>query len=145
MRGVDGLIRLWKWRLDERRRIVVDLEILRGNIERQMEKLDQELERERKIATRNYEAGTGFTNYRKANRERHANLIVSREEVIDRIAAAQEEVNAGFRELKKYELVKENWERRERQKQERREQAEMDEAGLQGFIRRQDGPGNQPG
>src|SRR3546814_9502999 len=59
MRGVDGLIRLWKWRLDERRRIVVDLEILRGNIERQMEKLDQELERERKIATRNYEAGTG--------------------------------------------------------------------------------------
>src|SRR3546814_14986114 len=65
-----------------------------------------------------------------------ANLIVSREEVIDRIAAAQEEVNAGFRELKKYELVKENWERRERQKQERREQAAMDEAGLQGFIRR---------
>src|SRR3546814_3309752 len=71
-----------------------------------------------------------------------ANLIVSREEVIDRIAAAQEEVNAGFRELKKYELVKENWERRERQKQERREQAEMDEAGLQGFIRRQDRPDN---
>src|SRR3546814_18918547 len=88
MRGVDGLIRLCKWRLDERRRVVVDLEILRGNIERQMEKLDQELERERKIATRNYEAGTGFTNYRKANRERHVNLIVSREEVIDRIAAA---------------------------------------------------------
>src|SRR3546814_581084 len=74
-----------------------------------------------------------------------ANLIVSREEVIDRIAAAQEEVNAGFRELKKYELVKENWERRERQKQERREQAEMDEAGLQGFIRRQERPGDPPG
>jgi hypothetical protein len=145
MRGVDGLIRLWKWRLDERRRIVVDLEILRGNIERQMDKLDKELERERKVATRNYEASYGFTAYRKSNRERHANLIVSREEVIDRIAAAQEEVNAAFRELKKYELVKENWERRERQRLERIEQAEMDEAGLQGFIRRQERPDSPPG
>ena len=69
----------------------------------------------------------------------------SRDEIIDRIAAAQEEVNAAFRELKKYELVLENWERRERQKQERREQAEMDEAGLQGFRRRQERPGDLPG
>lgn len=145
MRGVDGLIRLWKWRLDERRRIVVDLEILRSGIERQMVKLDEELEHERKVATQHYEASLGFANYRKANRERRANLEASREEVIDRIAAAQEEVNAAFRELKKSELVLENWERRERQKQERREQAEMDEAGLQGFRRRQEAPENTPG
>ncbi|WP_300300201.1 hypothetical protein [Ferrovibrio sp.] len=145
MRGVDGLIRLWKWRLDERRRIVVDLEILRAGIERQMIRLDEELEHERHVATQHYEAGFGFTAYRQVNRQRHANLDVSREETIDRIRAAQEEVNAAFRELKKYELVLENWERRERQKQERREQAEMDEAGLQGFRRRQETPGDQPG
>lgn len=145
MRGVDGLIRLWKWRLDERRRIVVDLEILRAGIERQMVRLDEELEQERKVATQDYEAGFGFTNYRKSNRERRANLEASREETIDRIAAAQEEVNAAFRELKKYEVVLENWERRERQKQERREQAEMDEAGLQGFRRKQEAPESQAG
>lgn len=145
MRGVDGLIRLWKWRLDERRRIVVDLEILRAGIERNMVKLDEELEHERKVATTHYEASHGFSGYRKNNRERRANLEASREETIDRIAQAQEEVNAAFRELKKYELVLENWERRERQKQERREQAEMDEAGLQGFRRRQETPGDQPG
>ncbi len=138
MRGVSGLIRLWKWRLDERRRIVVDLEILRAGIERQMQALDDQLEQERKIATQNYDASFGFAAYRKANRERRANLEVSREEVIDRIAAAQEEVNDAFRELKKYELVLENWEKRERQKQEKREQAELDEAGLQGFRRRQE-------
>lgn len=145
MRGVDGLIRLWKWRLDERRRVVVDLEILRAGIERQMVRLDDELEQERKVATQDYEASFGFTIYRKSNRERRANLEASREEVIDRIAAAQEEVNAAFRELKKYELVLENWERRERQKQEKREQDEMDEAGLQGFRRRQEVPENQVG
>ena len=144
MRGVDGLIRLWKWRLDERRRIVVDLEILRAGIERQMAGLDAELEHERKVATQNYTAGFGFTNYRRVNRERHANAEVARDETIDRIAAAQEEVNAAFRELKKYELVLENWERRERLKQEKREQDEMDEAGLQGFRRRQEQPGNPP-
>jgi flagellar protein FliJ len=122
MRGVDGLIRLWKWRLDERRRIVVDLEILRAGIERQMVKLDEELEQERKVATQNYDASFGFTNYRKSNRERRANLEASREEVIDRIAAAQEDVNAAFRELKKYELVLE-----------------------QGFRRKQEAPENTPG
>lgn len=145
MRGVDGLIRLWKWRLDERRRTVVDLEIVRAGFERQMDKLDQELEHERHVATLHYDSSFGFANYRKMNRERRANVEVARDEVIDRIAAAQEEVNAAFRELKKYELVLENWERRERQKQERREQAEMDEAGLQGFRRRQERPGDQPG
>lgn len=145
MRGVGGLIRLWKWKLDERRRIVVDLEILKAGIERQMIQLDEELEQERKVASQDYEASFGFSNYRRMNRERHANLDASREEVIDRIAAAQEEVNAAFREQKKYELVLENWEKRERLKREKREQAEMDEAGLQGFRRRQEQDGGQPG
>ncbi|WP_298726456.1 flagellar FliJ family protein [uncultured Ferrovibrio sp.] len=145
MRGVGGLIRLWKWRLDERRRIVVDLEVLRAGIERQIERLDQELEHERKVASQHYEAGYGFAAYRRANRERRANLEMSREEVIDRIRAAQEDVNDAFRELKKYELVLENWEKRERQKQERREQAELDEAGLASFRRRQEQPDGQPG
>lgn len=144
MKGVSGLIRLWKWRLDERRRIVVDLEILRANIERQMAALDAELEHERKVATQNYTAGFGFTAYRRVNRERHANTEVARDQVIDRIAAAQEEVNAAFREQKKYELVLENWEKRERAKQEKREQDEMDEAGLQGFRRRQEQDGKLP-
>ncbi len=138
MRGIGGLIRLWKWKLDERRRVVVDLEIMRAGIERQMMALDEQLEQERKVATQHYEASYGFSNYRKMNRERKANLDVSREEVIDRIAAAQEEVNAAFREQKKYELVLENWEKRERAKQEKREQAELDEAGLQGFRHRQE-------
>lgn len=144
MKGVDALIRLWKWRLDERRRIVVDLEIMRAGFERQIDALDIELEQERKVATQHYEASFGFTSYRKMNRERRANLEMSREEVIDRIAAAQEEVKAAFREQKKYELVLENWEKRERLKQEKREQAEMDEAGLQGFRRRQEQGGTPP-
>jgi flagellar FliJ protein len=141
MKGVGGLIRLWKWRLDERRRIVVDLEILRASIERQMAALDAELEHERKVATQNYTAGFGFTNYRRMNRDRHANAEVARDQTIDRIAAAQEEVNAAFREQKKYELVLENWEKREKAKQEKREQDELDEAGLQSFRRRQEQDG----
>jgi flagellar FliJ protein len=144
MKGVGGLIRLWKWRLDERRRIVVDLEIMRASIERQMATLDAELEHERKVATQNYTAGYGFTAYRRMNRERHANAEMARNQTIDRIAAAQEEVNAAFREQKKYELVLENWEKREKAKQEKREQDELDEAGLQSFRRRQEQDGSQP-
>lgn len=144
MKGVGGLIRLWKWRLDERRRIVVDLEIMRASIERQMAALDAELEHERKVATQNYTAGYGFTAYRRMNRERHANAEMARNQTIDRIAAAQEEVNAAFREQKKYELVLENWEKREKAKQEKRERDELDEAGLQSFRRRQERDSSQP-
>jgi flagellar FliJ protein len=139
MRGLDGLIRLWKWRLDEKRRVVVDLEILRAELERQLNALDEELEHERRIAATSMEAGYSFTNYRRVNREKVDRLMASREEVLDKIAAAQEEVNDAFRELKKYELVLENRLAQQAREQAAREQAELDEAGLQGFLRQ-----NQP-
>lgn len=145
MRGLDGLIRLWKWRLDEKRRIVVDLEILRTDIERQIGVLDAELHREKQVAAQSVEAGFVFSNYRKVNREKRERLVASREEVIQRIAAAQEEVNAAFRELKKYDLVKESRLQQMLREQAMREQAELDEIGLQGFRRRQEQPDNTAG
>lgn len=139
MRGLDGLIRLWKWRLDEKRRVVVDLEVLRAELERQMTALDDELEHERRVAAQSLEGGMAFTPYRRVNREKMDRLLASREEVQDKIAAAQEEVNDAFRELKKYELVKENRLAQKAREQAAAEQAELDEAGLQGFLRQ-----NQP-
>lgn len=145
MRGLDGLIRLWKWRLDEKRRIVVDLEILRADIERQIGVLDAELYREKQVAAQSVEAGFVFANYRKVNREKRERLVASREDVIQQIAAAQEEVNAAFRELKKYDLVKESRLQQMLREQAMREQAELDEIGLQGFRRRQEQPDNTAG
>ncbi len=139
MRGLDGLIRLGKWRLDDKRRVVVDLEVLRAELERQIAALDEELERERRFAATSLEAGYAFAGYRRVNRERADRLMASREEVQDKIAAAQEEVNEAFRELKKYELVRENRLAQLAREQAAREQAELDEAGLQGFLRQ-----NQP-
>lgn len=139
MRGLDGLIRLGKWRLDDKRRVVVDLEVLRAELERQIAALDDELERERRFAATSLEAGYAFAGYRRVNRERADRLMASREEVLDKIATAQEEVNEAFRELKKYELVRENRLAQLAREQAAREQAELDEAGLQGFLRQ-----NQP-
>ena len=139
MRGLDGLIRLGKWRLDDKRRVVVDLEVLRAELERQIAALDDELERERRFAATSLEAGYAFAGYRRVNRERVDRLMASREEVLDKIATAQEEVNEAFRELKKYELVRENRLAQLAREQAAREQAELDEAGLQGFLRQ-----NQP-
>jgi len=138
MRGLDGLIRMWKWRLDERRRIVVDLEVMRADIDRRIALLETELEKERSVAGSDVSLSYTFAAYRRANRERVDRLRASREEVVDKIAAAQEEVNAAFRELKKYELVKENRLQQEARERARIEQAELDEAGLQGFLRRQE-------
>jgi len=139
MRGVGGLIRLSKWKLDEKRRVVVDLEVLRAGFERQIAMLDEQLEHERKVAAQSMEANYSFTGFRHANREKRERLVASREEVTGRIALAQDEVNEAFRELKKYELVLENFNAQKARELARQEQAELDEAGLQGFIRQ-----NQP-
>ncbi|MBX3454487.1 flagellar FliJ family protein [Ferrovibrio sp.] len=143
MRGIDGLIRLSKWTLDEKRRVIVDLEVLRSGLERQIQALDEELERERKFAATSMEAGYSFANYRRVNRERVDRLMASREEVIAKIAIAQDDVNEAFRELKKYELVKETRLAAAAREQAKREQAELDEAGLQGFLRQQQSDANQ--
>ena len=135
MRGIEGLIRLSKWKLDEKRRAVVDLELLRAGLDRQIRQLDTELDRERKVAAASLEANFGFTGYHGANREKRARLMASLDEVQVKIALAQEEVNDAFRELKKFELVKENRLAAAAREQARREQAELDEAGLQGFLR----------
>ncbi len=60
------------------------------------------------------------------------------------IDAARAEVREAFQEVKKYELARDNYERREREKVARREQRELDELGAN-MHRRKKASGGEGG
>ena len=56
-RGLDSVIRLQKWRLDEKRRQLGDLLSLSEQLQTELANLEAELQAEQALAARNFEAG----------------------------------------------------------------------------------------
>lgn len=136
MSELQTLIRLHKWKLDEKRRALAELQAFRERLEDQKSRLEEEIRAEQDKA-RVSEAGTyGYGHYARAVIERRRRLDESIAEVERQIAAATEEMAVAFQELKRYELAQESRDRREREKQRRKEAAALDEVGLTGFMRR---------
>lgn len=136
MNSLKSVIRLHKWQLDEKRRELTDLENLREGLLADVARLEEEVERERDTARRNFEASFTFAAYAKSARERHERLDRSIAHVDEQIVAANEAVAEAYRELKKYELAEEEREKREALKLRRKQEALLDETALVGFQRR---------
>ena len=60
MRSLANLIRMQKWKLDEQRRVVGDLEELIGNYQTQLQALEDEFAREKLVAAENPDVGAMF-------------------------------------------------------------------------------------
>ena len=139
MRLLNNLIRLHKWRLDEKRQTLVDLERLGDNLQTQLQKLKLEADQERTLAAGSDEVRFAYPAYAAAARTKRETLSASLVEITERIEAAQDEVMVAFRELKRLELSLETHRRRERANAERREQLRLDEIAIEGHRRRQAG------
>jgi flagellar export protein FliJ len=138
MKAVKGLIRLHRWQLDEKRRNLADLERMKEEFERQVERLEAEIAAEQKVAS-DVEARFAYGAYAQTTVRRRATLQRSIADLNSQILAAREEVAAAFQEVKKYELLQEQRDRRIREWTTRREQSIQDEVAIQGYRRRQGG------
>jgi len=136
MKGVHGLIRLHRWQLDEKRRRLVDLQSLQDELEGQLARLEAEIKAEQRTAAADA-AAFAYGTYAQAAVLRRGKIAQSMTEVGLQLSAAREEVSEAFQELKKFELMQEQRERRTRAATERRLVIEQDELGLSGFRRRQ--------
>jgi len=136
MAGLDTLIQIAKAELDEKRRALTELETRRGGLMAEVNRLAAALEAERLRAKESYEAATAFPAFAKRVRERTAELREQIAELDREIGAATEAVSQAFRDMKKYEIVKERRAEEARIEESRREQQQLDEVGLQGFVRR---------
>jgi flagellar protein FliJ len=136
--GLHTLIRLHKWRLDEKRRALAELQALADKLAKDAERLEQEITAEQEIARSSPEAAFGYGNFAKLSIERRRRLAQSVTQVEQQIAGATEEMAEAFQELKRYELAQEGRDRRDEAKRKERENAALDEVALSGFTRRRE-------
>lgn len=131
------LIRLHRNQVDEKRRIVGDLERLRENLLAQRRALEDEVRDEQKAAGADFQAGSIYGAYAAFVVGRRAKLEQSIAEIDQRIVEAKDDVLEAFRTLKKHEVAQETRQRRDHLAAEKREQGRLDELALNAYRRRQ--------
>lgn len=136
MKGLPNLIRLHRWRLDEKRKNLAQLERLADDLREQDRRLDAELVREQETAAANEEARASYGAYAQQVVARRERIAQSKAEVAAQIEQAAIEVQEAFQELKRYEIALEAREKAERQRAARIEQARLDDLGLQMYRRK---------
>lgn len=136
MSDLDSVIRLHRWRLDEKRRALAELKALADRLTGEASRLEQELQEEQDTARASTEAGYTYGNYAVEVIARRRRLADSLAQVEARILEATEEIAAAFQELKRFELAQEGRMRRDHERRKRAEASRLDEIGLDRFRRR---------
>jgi flagellar export protein FliJ len=130
VKSLSSLIRLVKWRIDEKRRELKEREAEADQIREQIRKGEEEIVAEQRAAKADFEANLGYGAYaRRAIRRRQAlaKALTEAEAVVEQVRAELAEL---FLEQKQYEITQANRERRERERLAKIEQAELDEIAL---------------
>ena len=129
MTAFGSLVRVHSWALNEKRQKLADLEYLADKMRQDLARLEAELNDEQRAAAGSIEGTIAFPAFVAAALERRKKLRESIADLGLAIDVARAEVREAFQEVKKYELARDNDERREREKAARREQNELDELG----------------
>jgi predicted nucleic acid-binding Zn-ribbon protein len=129
--GLDQLIRLQRWTLDEKRRQASDLELLIERLVQDIIKLDEQVEREIEASRANLELQRVLPGYRNAMKGRRERLDKSLVDLRGELEKLREQITEAFSDLKKTEQTVNNREQRRRLAERRKDQAISDEVGLQ--------------
>jgi len=135
-RGLPTLIRLHQRQLDEKRRMLAELEQMRAEMDRKILLLDAEVERERQAAQEAPEALRQFAAYLEGVRQRRQTMLRTIDELVPKIEAAANEVAAAFQDVKKFEIAADIKERQRQAALAKIEQEELDEVALVQHRRR---------
>ena len=105
MSTLDSLIRVHRWRLDEQRRRVAELDQLGANLRAELQRLDAEQVAEQEAATKSTEAAFAYGNYAGAVIARRLKLSQSLADADQQVTKAREALAEVFQELKRYEIA----------------------------------------
>ena len=126
--NIKNLIRLHEWNVDEKRRKLGELLRLQGELEDQIAQLEADLVVQQKAAAADPTlAGITYGAFAQQVILRRENLQDSVRQMEIVIGHAQDELSDAYQELKKYEIVNRNRQRRYELEQGRREQVMLDE------------------
>ncbi len=136
---LENLIRLHKYRVDEKRRVLGTLYGELNDLEQKLKDLFAQISNEQQIAQSSPEAA--MFSYGRF----HQRAMLIRDEIAQAIGekeveveAARDEVNEAFRELKVYEEAEKNRKKKEAEEQQRKENIEMDEIAMNLYRKNQD-------
>ena len=136
-KGLHTLIRINQWEVDQQRRGLGNLLGTLAGLKGNLQGIEEEVIREQGLAqTSPEEAGLFYGSYAKTVIERRHQLNATLAQMEVQIAAAREELNAAYRELKKFEVAQHNRDMYETQEFARREQEILDELGLEAHRRK---------
>ena len=106
MKGLDSIIRLNEWKLDEKRRKVADLERFAQRLHGQLISLDKEVKAEQKVAAGDPMSGSHYANYAHEAIRRREKILKSLADIESEMSRALDEVAAAFREFKKFDMIR---------------------------------------
>ncbi len=136
MSTLDSLIRVNRWKLDERRRQVGELERLSERLGNEAIRLERELAGEQKVAGSSLEGSYAYGGYARELIARREKLSASITEVAGQLVVAREALAESFGEAKRYEIAAANRTKRDRLSAERHQRISQDEIALQVYRRR---------
>jgi flagellar protein FliJ len=142
MKDLDKLIKLHKWRLDERRVQLKKMEEEMSGLQFKLSAFDQEFASEQQhFAEHLVENVTVvdygmFDKYQQAAKQKRAALIDEISNLERQLVSLMDEMRDIFEELKKYELTNEQFELEERKKINKLSQDELDEIALNMFRKK---------
>jgi flagellar FliJ protein len=136
-KGLKTLIRLSKWNVDEKQRVLVALQGREDEILAAIAQAEQNLIHEQQVASQDA-VGVGFAygNFANAWLARREQLMQMLEQVRQEIIKARDELADAFNQLKTYEITQKERERRAQAELDKKEQAFLDEVGLNIHRRR---------
>jgi flagellar protein FliJ len=138
-KGLQTLIRLSKFNVDERRRVLTALQNQEEKLLHDIVQSEVDLRKEQELAASDA-VGIGFSygSYHQLWMNKRANLFSALAGVRRQIEIARDELSEAFREQKTYEITLAERERREREEENRKEQIFLDEIGMQQHLRKDD-------
>jgi flagellar protein FliJ len=136
-RGLETLIRLNEWSVDQKRRKLGEIMGLIGGFEAEARKLEEDLIKEQAAASASpNEAGFLYGYYADATIQRRTIIQISIQQLEVQADEAREEVNQAYRELKKFETALQTRTKREEAEIARQDQLALDEVGMQSFLQK---------
>lgn len=130
-KGLKTLIRLSKFEVDEKRRVLTALQNQEERILHDIAASEMRLRQEQELAAADA-TGVGFLYgaYHRAWMERRQAMLGALQAVRQQIEAARDDLAEAFRTQKTYEVTQANRERREREEANHKEQLFLDEVGM---------------
>jgi flagellar FliJ protein len=136
MADLKGLIRLRRHELDEKRRVLGELNAQVEALHDRRQTILQKLEKEKNLAAVDINAAQGFGQYLNGALNTCKDIDKEIEKLMVHVEKATEIVRQAFMEVKKIELTQENRDKEAEAVIAKRETAELDEAGLNSHRRR---------